>query len=376
MSRKEHDERNGRNGHDERDVREGRDARDERDERKAHEGRDERDVREGRTKNGLPRRSWRARVRAGAGTPGTRTGPLIALTVAVVAFSVTTDTFFTTDNLSLLLEQSVVVGILALGQTMVVLTGGIDLGNGAVAVLGTLVLARHGGTFNNVPGLLAGLLLCTGLGAANGGMIARLRLPPFIVTLGTLTVVSASARLYSQSRNYPVASTLLTVFGKGLHLGPVVLSYGAILMLTAYVFIWHALRRTAWGRHVYAVGGNPEAARLMGIRVDRTVIGVYAAAGLLYGIAGWAALGRIPNADANAYQSANLDSITAVVIGGTSLFGGRGGVVGTLLGTLIVVVLRSGLTQGGIDALYQDVATGILVIVAVTVDQASRRGRR
>ncbi len=367
MNRKEHDERDARDAH------EGRDARDERGERKAHDGSDGRD---GGEKNGLPPSSWRSRVRAAAGTQGTRTGPLVALIVAVVAFSLTTDTFFTTDNLSLLLEQSVVVGILALGQTMVVLTGGIDLSNGAVAVLGTLVLARHGGTFNNVPGLVAGLLLCTGLGAANGGMVARLRLPPFIVTLGTLTVVSASARLYSQSRNYPVASTLLTVFGKGLHLGPVVLSYGAILMLTAYAFIWHALRRTAWGRHVYAVGGNPEAARLMGIRVDRTVMGVYAGAGLLYGIAGWAALGRIPNADANAYQSANLDSITAVVIGGTSLFGGRGGVTGTLLGTLIVVVLRSGLTQGGIDALYQDVATGILVIVAVTVDQVSRRGRR
>ena len=305
-------------------------------------------------------------------------GPLLALMVAAVAFSLTTETFFSADNLSLLLEQSVVVGILALGQTMVVLTGGIDLGNGAIAVFGTILMAKHGGALGGATGLLMGLFVCSALGTASGGLVARLRLPPFIVTLGMLTVVSAAARLYSQSRNYPVSAPLLTVFGKGLHLGSFSLAGGAALMLAAYALVGYALRQTTWGRHVYAIGGNAEAARLMGIRVDRTVTSVYAGAGLLYGMAAWAALGRIPNADANAYQSANLDSITAVVIGGTSLFGGRGGVLGSLLGTLIVSVLRSGLTQAGIDALYQDVATGVLVIVAVAVDQASRRrqGRR
>jgi fructose transport system permease protein len=127
---------------------------------------------------------------------------------------------------------------------------------------------------------------------------------------------------------------------------------------------------------VYAVGNNPEAARLTGIKVGRVLFSVYVTAGVIYGLAAWEALGRIPNADANAYQNANLDSITAVVIGGTSLFGGRGSVVGTLIGTLIVAVLRSGLTQAGIDSLYQDVATGILVIVAVAVDQLARRRQR
>jgi fructose transport system permease protein len=305
-------------------------------------------------------------------------GPLLALTVAVVVFSLTTDTFFTADNFSLLLEQSVVVGLLALGQTLVVLTGGIDLANGAIAVLGTIVMARHAPGSGPGFSLLAGLALCAGLGTTSGGLVARMRLPPFIVTLGMLTVVSASARLYSQSRNYPVGATLLTVFGRELHLGVggFGFSLGTLLMLLAYALVWYALRHTAWGRHVYAIGGNREAARLMGIRVDRTVIGVYAGAALLYGIAGWAALGRIANADANAYQTANLDSITAVVIGGTSLFGGRGGVIGSLLGTLIVSVLRSGLTHAGIDALYQDVATGVLVVLAVAVDQASRQGHR
>lgn len=306
-------------------------------------------------------------------------GPLAALALAIAVFSLATDTFLTPDNLSLLLEQSVVVGLLALGQTLIILTGGIDLGNGAIAVLGTIVMAKLAAGGGGAPagaGLLAALALCTGLGAVNGGLVARMKLPPFIVTLGMLSVITAAARLASGSRNYPVSSGLLTAFGRGGTLGAFTFSGGVGVMLLSYGLLWYALRQTAWGRHVYALGGNAEVARLMGIRVERTLLGIYAGAGLLYGIAGWAALGRIANADANAYQSANLDSITAVVIGGTSLFGGRGGVIGTLLGTLIVSVLRNGLTQAGIDALYQDVGTGILVVLAVAIDQTARRGNR
>jgi fructose transport system permease protein len=304
-------------------------------------------------------------------------GPALALALAALVFSLVTDTFFTAGNLSLLLQQSVVIGLLALGQTLVVLSAGIDLSNGAIAVLGTLVMARHAGA-GGAPllSLCLGLASCAALGALNGGLVTRLRLPPFIVTLGTFTVVSASARLFSGSRGYLVDAPLLVVFGEGVSAGGLEISLGTLLMLALYALVWHALTQTRWGRHLYAAGGNREAARLMGIPVDRNLVGLYAAAGLLYGFAAWAALGRIPNADANAYQTANLDSITAVVIGGTSLFGGRGSVVGTLAGTLIVSVLRNGLTQAGIDALYQDVATGILVVLAVAVDQASRRVRR
>lgn len=147
------------------------------------------------------------------------------------------------------------------------------------------------------------------------------------------------------------------------------------LALLMYLGMWYALTRTAWGKHVYAVGNAPEAARLSGIKVNRTVVSVYVVAGVIYGIAAWQALGRVPNADPNAYQLGNLDSITAVVLGGTSLFGGRGSVIGTMMGALIVAVLRSGLTQLGVDALYQDVATGALVIAAVAVDRLARRQR-
>ncbi|GAA3796213.1 ABC transporter permease [Streptomyces phyllanthi] len=302
-------------------------------------------------------------------------GPLAALALAVLVFSVTTDTFLAPDNLSLVLQQSIVIGTLALGQSLIILTAGIDLANGAIAVLGTIVMAKL--VFEGsspTAALLLGLLVATVLGSLNGALVARLGLPPFIVTLGALTVVYAVGRLYSDSRSYPVTDDLLVFWGNGVDIGGVLITWGTFLLVGLYAFFWYVLTRTAWGRHIYAVGNAPESARLTGINVRRTVLSVYITAGLLYGIAAWQALGRIPNADPNSYQTANLESITAVVIGGTSLFGGRGSVAGTLIGTLIVTVLRSGLTQAGIDSLYQDVATGTLVVVAVGVDKILRRG--
>ncbi|MFC3576911.1 ABC transporter permease [Streptomyces yaanensis] len=301
-------------------------------------------------------------------------GPLTALLIAVVVFSITTETFLTPENLSLVLQQSIVIGTLALGQSLIILTAGIDLANGAIAVLGTVVMAKL--AFDGaspVTALLLGLVVATFLGLVNGLLVARLSLPSFIVTLGALTVVFAVSRLYSHSRSYPVTSRLLLFWGEGVSLDGVVITWGTFLLVALYAFFWYVLTKTAWGRHIYAVGNAPESARLTGIDVRRTILSVYIAAGLLYGIAAWQALGRIANADPNAYQTANLESITAVVIGGTSLFGGRGSVVGTLIGTLIVNVLRSGLTQAGIDSLYQDVATGTLVVVAVGLDQILRR---
>ena len=303
-------------------------------------------------------------------------GPLAALAIAVLVFSVTTDTFLAPENLSLVLQQSIVIGTLALGQSLIILTAGIDLSNGAIAVFSTLVMAKlvFDGDSSAAAALLLGLVVATCLGLVNGLLVARLDLPPFIVTLGALTVVYAVGRLYSDSRSYPVTDDLLVFWGNGVDLGGVLVTWGTFLLVGLYAFFWYALTKTAWGRHIYAVGSAPESARLTGINVRRTVLSVYITAGLLYGIAAWQALGRIPNADPNSYQTANLESITAVVIGGTSLFGGRGSVAGTLIGTLIVTVLRSGLTQAGIDSLYQDVATGTLVVVAVGVDKVLRRG--
>jgi fructose transport system permease protein len=166
---------------------------------------------------------------------------------------------------------------------------------------------------------------------------------------------------------------LLLWTGNTFNLGDTKITYGSLLMLGLFAVIAYALSSTAWGRHVYAVGDDVEAARLAGVRTNRVLLSVYALAGLICAVAAWFLIGRIASASPQAGGTANLDSITAVVIGGTSLFGGRGLVIGTLFGALIVGVLRNGLTQSGVDVLWQDFAVGILIIVAVAIDQWIRK---
>jgi fructose transport system permease protein len=300
-------------------------------------------------------------------------GPLVALGIAVIVFSSVSDSFLNPQNVSLILQQSVVVGILAVGQTLIILTSGIDLSIGAVAVFGTIVMAQSAGANGPVVALGSTLLVCLAFGAINGGLVTSLRLPPFIVTLGTFTAIQAATRLLAGSETYRVEEGPLTFLGTSFRIGSFSTTFGVVAMLLVYLVMWYALSQTSWGKHIYAVGGNPQASNLSGIKSGRVLFSVYIVTGVIAAIAAWAALGRIPNADPNAYQNANLETITAVVIGGTSLFGGRGGVGGTLVGTLIVGVLRNGLTQAGVDSLYQNIATGVLVIVAVAVDQFARR---
>ncbi|MFD9892557.1 ABC transporter permease [Amycolatopsis sp. NPDC059027] len=302
-------------------------------------------------------------------------GPALALVVAVVVFSVSTDTFLDLDNLSLVVQQSLVVGTLALGQTLIILTAGIDLANAAAMVLGTLIMAKlAGGGAAGIWALLLGIVATVVIGTVTGSLVTRIKLPPFIVTLGLLTVLTAAAKLFAGGQAVPVTDGLLKWLGTRRYLfGGIPITYGMTLALLMYLGLWYALTKTSWGKHVYAVGNAPESARLSGIKVKRTILSVYVVAGVIFGIAAWQALGRVPNADPNAFQLGNLDSITAVVLGGASLFGGRGSVLGTMMGALVVAVLRSGLTQLGVDALYQDVATGALLIAAVAVDRFARR---
>ena len=304
-------------------------------------------------------------------------GSLLVLLAFCAIFSLTTDTFLAAGNLSLVIQQSVIVGTLAIGQTMIILTAGIDLANGSIAVLGTIVAGRLVNEGNNAAlCLLFAILLCTCVGLVAGALVSRLILPPFIVTLGLLGIVTAATRLFSQGGSFPVTDDLLGWTGNSWIVGGTGITHGMVIMLGLYAFVWYLLTQTAWGRHVYAIGNNRAAARLVGIPVENTLLSVYTFAAFLYGIGAWLSLGRIPNADPNALQTANLDSITAVVIGGTSLFGGRGSIWGTLVGTLIVSVLRNGLTLSGIDPLWQDLVTGVLVISAVAVDQISRGRQR
>jgi fructose transport system permease protein len=302
-------------------------------------------------------------------------GPVLALLAASAFFALQTPRFLTGDNLSLILQQVMVVGVLAIGQTLVILTAGIDLSCGMVMALGGVVmtlLATRGG-LSPALAIGAGVGATTLAGFVNGVLITRIKLPPFIVTLGTMNIAFALTQLVSHSQSVTDLPPLLTVLGETVRLGRTPVAYGVMLMLALYAAAWALLRETAGGRHVYATGNAPEAARLSGIATTRVLMAVYTLAGICYGVAALLGVARTGVGDPQAGQTENLDTVTAVVLGGTSLFGGRGVILGSLVGALIVGVFRNGLTLMGVSSVYQILVTGILVILAVALDQSSRR---
>ena len=303
--------------------------------------------------------------------------PALILVLTVVAFTLINPRFAEPPSLSLLVQQTAVVAALAVGQTLIILTAGIDLSVGAIAILSMMVMAKLASENGvpAVPALLLGVLFGVGAGFLNGVLVTRINLPPFIVTLGTLSVFTALALLYSSGQSVQGIQMpdLLNWTGTTFALGGFRVTTGVLLVLAIYLAVGFALSQTAWGRHVYAVGDDPEAARLSGIPAKRVLLSVYTVAGLIYGLAAWVLIGRSGAASPNAITDANLESITAVVIGGTSLFGGRGGVVGTLLGALIVQAFTIGLSLAGVDQQYRLLAVGVLVIAAVSVDQWIRK---
>jgi fructose transport system permease protein len=212
-------------------------------------------------------------------------------------------------------------------------------------------------------------------GGLNGALVTQLKLPPFIVTLGTLSIFTAVGLIYTHDQAIQATSlpSLLSWTGKTFGPSSFQVTTGVVVMLILYAVFWFVLRNTAWGRHVYAVGDDAEAAQLTGIRVSRVVLSAYVVAGVVYAVTAWMLIGRVGAADPNSAANANLDTITAVVIGGTSLFGGRGAIIGTLIGAVIVGVLRNGLSLAGVQDLYQTLAVGIMVISAVALDQWIRR---
>ena len=305
-------------------------------------------------------------------------GPFLALVAACLFFALQSDRFFTAQNFALIAQQVMVVGLLAIGQTLIILTAGIDLSCGMVMALGGIVMTKLAVDSGLPTGLAiaCGLGVTTLFGVANGLLVTRIKLPSFIVTLGTMNIAFALTQLYSSSQTVTGLPDALTALGNTFALGGTQVSIGVVLMLALYGLAWLALRETAPGRHVYAVGNNSEAARLTGISVKAVLMGVYALAGLMYGIAALLSVARTGVGDPNAGGTENLDAITAVVLGGTSLFGGRGVILGSLIGALIVGVFRNGLTLMGVSSIYQVLVTGVLVILAVAADQLSRRGSR
>lgn len=303
-------------------------------------------------------------------------GPLLALIAAGIFFTLQTDRFLSGRNFSLIVQQVVVVGTLAIGQTLIILTKGIDLSNGLIMALGSVLMTGLA-VNSGVHPLLAigiGIGATAGFGLLNGLLVTKLNLPPFIVTLGTLNIAFALTRIYTTSSIVGLPPSQ-RFFGETFTVGATAITYGSIMMIVLYLLVWYVLSNTPIGRHIYAVGDDIEAARLSGIPTNRVLLIVYTAAGVFYGLAALLLVARTGVGDPQAGQNANLESITAVVLGGTSLFGGRGVIMGTLLGALIVGVFRNGLQLMGVASIYQVLITGVLVILAVSVDQLSRRGK-
>ena len=305
--------------------------------------------------------------------------PLLVLVVSFVVFNQLNSRFGSAGSMSLVLQQAAVIACLAVGQTLIILTAGIDLSVGAIAIFAMLVGAKLSAE-HGVPGPAA-VLICLVVGLAagvlNGLLVTRLKLPPFITTLGTLSIFTALGLLYTKGQAVQAADMpdFMTWTGNVIELGDFVITYGVVIAVGLYLVMGFVLSQTVWGRHVYAVGDDPEAARLAGISVSRVLVSVYAVAGLVYGLTAWVQIGRADAASPNAITDGNLETITAVVIGGTSLFGGRGALLGTALGALIVYFFRSGLALAGVDDQYRILAIGVLVITAVAIDQWIRKVR-
>jgi len=307
--------------------------------------------------------------------------PLIILAISIAVFAVLVGSkFFSPFALTLILQQVAIIGIVATAQTLVILTAGIDLSVGAIMVLSSVVMGQFSLRYG-LPApaaIFAGIMVGGLCGWINGMLVARLKLPPFIVTLGTWQIFSATIYIYGRnetvrSQDIEAVSFLFQWFGTTIKIGPAVFTYGVILMLVLAALMSYVLRSTAWGRHVYAVGDDPDAAQLAGVRVGPMLISVYTISGLICGLAGWALIGRVGSISPQSGQFANIESITAVVIGGTSLFGGRGSILGTLFGALTVGVFALGLRLWGTDPQWTFLTVGALIIVAVAADQWIRK---
>lgn len=307
--------------------------------------------------------------------------PLLVLLLSVAIFgSILGTKFFSAFSLTLILQQVAITGIIGAAQTLVILTAGIDLSVGAIMVLSSVVMGQFAIHYG-VPAplaIVAGFVVGALCGWINGILVARVKLPPFIVTLGMWQIVLAANFLYSanetiRSQDLADQAPLLQFFGENLRIGNAVFTYGVVALVLVVAVLWYVLNNTAWGRHLYAVGDDPDAAELAGVNVKKMLISVYTLSGIICALGGWALIGRIGSVSPTAGQFANIESITAVVIGGLSLFGGRGSILGMLFGALIVGVFQLGLRLIGTDPQWTYMLIGLLIIAAVAIDQWIRK---
>ena len=306
-----------------------------------------------------------------------RAGTLAGLVVVAVIFGVVVGPqFFAPGNLELMARQTAIVGMAALGMTMVIVSAGIDLSVGSIIALSTVVIAMLlRSDVSPALAALGGIAAATACGLANGILVTTLRVVPFIVTLGTMLVVRGAAKGLADERRLETPMTWLNDLLRSGATGSVFLPSGIWLLIALAVVVSTILGYTRFGRHIFAIGSNERMARLCGVPVERRKIAVYAIAGLFGGLAGLLQFSKLSVGDPTVAIGLELDIIAAVIIGGGSLLGGRGTAAGTLMGAAIMTIISIGCSQKGLPNWVQQIITGAIIVGAVAVDRVRTRGR-
>ncbi|EPY13175.1 ribose ABC transporter permease RbsC [Paenibacillus sp. chi10] len=296
-------------------------------------------------------------------------GPLLGLFILIVIVSILNPSFLEPLNILNLLRQVSINALIAFGMTFVILTGGIDLSVGSTLALSSAFVANMlVAGYDPILSILAGCLLGGVMGMINGLLVTQGKMAPFIATLATMTIFRGLTLVYTDGNPITGLGDSMTfqLFGRGYQFG---IPVPAITMIIAFAVLWVILHKTAFGRKTYAIGGNEKAAIVSGIKVSRVKIMIYSLAGMLSALAGAILTSRLNSAQPTAGTSYELDAIAAVVLGGTSLSGGRGRIVGTLIGALIIGTLNNGLNLLGVSSFYQMVVKGIVILIAVLIDR-------
>ncbi|WP_282942670.1 ribose ABC transporter permease RbsC [Paenibacillus sp. RC67] len=296
-------------------------------------------------------------------------GPLLGLVILIIIVSVLNPSFLEPLNILNLLRQVSINALIAFGMTFVILTGGIDLSVGSILALSSAFVANMMvAGFDPILAIIIGCLLGGVMGMVNGLMITKGKMAPFIATLATMTIFRGLTLVYTNGN--PITglgdSLMFQLFGRGYLLG---IPVPAITMIITFAILWVILHKASFGRKTYAIGGNEKASVVSGIKVSRVKIMIYSLAGMLSALAGAILTSRLNSAQPTAGTSYELDAIAAVVLGGTSLSGGRGRIVGTLIGALIIGTLNNGLNLLGVSSFYQMVVKGIVILIAVLIDR-------
>ena len=303
-----------------------------------------------------------------------RIGILLAFIVVCILFGILTPVFFNPLNILNVIRQVSIIGVIAVGMTFVILLGGIDLSVGSVVAFTGIIAAgfqvKWGGSL--FLSIVIPLLVGGGIGFLNGFISTKGGLHPFIVTLGTMSIFRGATLLVAKGRPISGMSKSFRFIGAGM-IGPI--PFPVILFLGSVIIAAIILRRTVFGRYIYAIGGNEEAALLSGIRVDRYKISAFTILGFLSALSGLILTSRLNSGELVAGEGYELDVIASVVIGGTSMMGGEGGVYGTLIGALLIGVISNGLNLLGVQPYWQMIVRGSIIILAVLMDKMKRRFR-